>query len=609
MADKPVSLMRLTEIKDIAELPEGEFVCEPKYDGYLSQVIYKDDGVRLYSRRGQDYTVKFPDVVEHLDKQKLPPGTMLLAELCWIVDGKQDISNIQSIANSNVDKALEKYNSYKGFPVLYVFDILWYGDEPVYNKPFKERRKILEKKIKNSKYIKLSEVYPFEKWPEVMEKSIAANGEGVVFKNVDSKYVFKKLGESEPKPSGIWYKFKGGGGKSDTDDFVVYDWTTGEEGKLILAFGQFYRGQLYHVGKIDNFSRETERELWDKLKKGKIFTIEIGFQERTSTGKLRHQRFIRERPDKAPKDATLPNSEWAKYLKKVELKDDKILTKVSWYEYAIEKIAANDKWSTVIIDSKEFGKLTKEDIHSYYCDPKVKNELMKQFKKYDVLVYQTFSKGKSVLRRHPPNSKRPITITKADGDVSDPNDYYYWVENRTTEFHIVIGETTDIVWIDLDPHEKFTDWKKVKEYTRKCRDLLSRQNKIKKVEVRFSGNRGFHVIGHLKCREDTTKAREWLRGLLEHLAEGDDDVVVGLAKNNQMRLDVSTLRKKGSIRAAWSLHRKTGLVACPVKNIMDFDKHDAKIEKVLGYKPEPATHLKEEKKRTAGLYWYGLYKC
>jgi ATP-dependent DNA ligase len=43
--------------------PEGEgWIHEVKFDGYRSQLIIDDDGTRIYTRRGLDWTSKYRDL-------------------------------------------------------------------------------------------------------------------------------------------------------------------------------------------------------------------------------------------------------------------------------------------------------------------------------------------------------------------------------------------------------------------------------------------------------------------------------------------------------------------------------------------------------------------
>ena len=80
----PVSLMRLMEIKDVDELlkdyDRDEIVVEEKLDGWKVQVI-KDGEVRLYTRRGEDKTENFPQIVKLLEW--MPDKTLMEGELVY----------------------------------------------------------------------------------------------------------------------------------------------------------------------------------------------------------------------------------------------------------------------------------------------------------------------------------------------------------------------------------------------------------------------------------------------------------------------------------------------------------------------------------------------
>lgn len=77
--------------------------------------------------------------------------------------------------------------------------------------------------------------------------------------------------------------------------------------------------------------------------------------------------------------------------------------------------------------------------------------------------------------------------------------------------------------------------------------------------------------------------RRWVK---KHLDNNfvSDNIYTGLTKEpNSIRLDITTLKKRGSLRAAYSLNKTTGLVAVPVdiKTLDSFEKKDATIKKVL----------------------------
>jgi len=301
----PKALMRLSQINDPDELlkdyNKDNIIIEDKLDGWKAQAIKSNGEVKLYSRRGDEKTDNFPELIGGL--KSLPDGTLVEGELVYWNNNKQDIGKVTSIAGSNSDKAIEKMKELPGKIKLHLYDILWYKGNNITKKPFSERRKILQNIIKPTDTILITKQYPFSKWENVMNNAVKSGGEGIVLKLKDQPYEYKEKGENEPKPSGIMFKYKGGVGKSDSDDYVVYDCETTDKGNLKALFGQYYEGKLYHISDIGNFSEENEKIIKDKLKKGK-FVIEIGFQERVPGG-LRHQKFVRFRDDKKPQDATM----------------------------------------------------------------------------------------------------------------------------------------------------------------------------------------------------------------------------------------------------------------------------------------------------------------
>lgn len=554
-ATHPVSLMRLTQVDDPMEItktiPEDQLWVEKKFDGWLCQVIISGD-IKLYSRRGQDITEKFPQVVDALKQSDIPPGAHLVGELVWWTpDNEQDVSRIQSIAKSNVETALEKYNEFEGHAKLTILSALTINDKDVTKTPYKDVKTQLKTIIKPSKHLDLVESHPFDEWEQVMDEAIKENGEGIVFKNIESGYVFKPEGQTEPKPKGYWYKYKGGAGKHGTDDFVVYDYERTGAGSLLLSFGQFFKGELYQVGKIDSFGRDEEEEILDAAKH-MPFVIEVGFQEKTKSGKLRHQRFVRLRPDKDPKNCVLENINWVQGLKKVEA-------------------AIKRNPEEIIIEPNEWYKqgLSKQVIYSYY--QKVEPKLREQFKDKDIFI--VIKTDGEIYKRKEENTNIRINA---------PEEFEQFNTGRTIEFHITLGETTPYLFVDLDPREDFS-FEEVKKVVPDIINIIKNIDNVNKTEVRFSGSKGFHLYGFLNHPMNTTEARELLKQKLQDYIDktGRKDLFIGLTKDpKSMRLDTSTLHKTGSLRALYSLHKDTGLACVPVLNVNTFDKSMAKIENV-----------------------------
>jgi len=315
---EPVALMRLTETDDpdelLKECDRDDLVVEHKLDGWKTQIVKKDGKVSIYSRRGQEVTENFPEIAKALSG--MPDGTHIEGELVYWNGGKQEIGKMTSLANSSAEKSRSMAKSLPGTVKFHAYDIIRKGGSDVSGKPFSERRKMLESAVRKSEKIKITEQYPFSSWQDETKRAVKSGGEGIVIKLKSATYHWKPSGEREPKPSGTMWKYKGGGGKSDSDDFVVYDMSIGEKGKAKAKFGQYYKDKLYHISEISNLSAEDEKKFRKKLNNGP-FVIEIGFQERVPKG-LRHQKFLRFRDDKGTKDATMGEFH-AKHIGKMKL--------------------------------------------------------------------------------------------------------------------------------------------------------------------------------------------------------------------------------------------------------------------------------------------------
>lgn len=249
----------------------------------------------------------------------------------------------------------------------------------------------------------------------------------------------------------------------------------------------------------------------------------------------------------------------------------------------IEKSAFEKDKAGEVLVAGEHAKLTRGEIYDYYMTPKVRKKLIPQLTERPTMVVQKFEEDEPVVRRKKPGRDQQITIEEGLKGPDDPSDYLYWVSKRTIEFHPTHGETVDQLFVDIDPKGSVI-WDRTKEVTRQVANALRKEPDVKSVRTVFSGGRGFYVKAKLSAETDTNKARERLKKTLAPLTEEQGDVTLGVPGSKQIRLDLSTLHEKGSLRAEYSINKDTGLVAVPVSNIAQFKKEDATIQKVMGKK-------------------------
>ncbi len=229
----------------------------------------------------------------------------------------------------------------------------------------------------------------------------------------------------------------------------------------------------------------------------------------------------------------------------------------------------------------EHATLSRGDIYDYYMHPKVRRKILPQLTGVPVAVIQKFEGKEGVLRRKSPGKDQYIEIEEGLNGPENPSDYLNWVSKRTIEFHPTHGTEVDHLFVDIDP-KGGVDFERTKEVVRQVANALKKEPDVKSVKTVFSGGRGFHVKAKLDQTSDTNKARERLKKLLAPLTEEQGDVTLGVPRSKQIRLDVTTLHEKGSLRAEYSLNRDTGLVALPVTNLKQFKREDATIQRVMG---------------------------
>jgi hypothetical protein len=182
-------------------------------------------------------------------------------------------------------------------------------------------------------------------------------------------------------------------------------------------------------------------------------------------------------------------------------------------------------------------------------------KLLKALQGHDVVIILGMGRNRFVLKRNRDEAGTRIRIEKLKG-IEDPHSLEYWINRRAVEFHIALhGPRTDVAWVDIDIHKP----KNPSKDRARARSIVPRVAKvIRKVAggsiSRWdSGRTGFHVMSNLREEDNVNHLRRSLRSALDAEFKGADDVTTKIAKPGQIRLDVTTLKKTGSLRAPYSL--------------------------------------------------------
>ena len=325
----PLKVMLALKVEDIEEGfkrcgKPAEF--EFKYDGMRMQIHRNNDEIKIFTRRLENVTNQFPEVVECVKKYVKENKVVLDSEAVGYNKKTGKYLPFQNISQ----RIRRKYDIRKmseQFPVeVNVFDIINYKGKSVINEPFNERKNIIKKIIKNvPKKIKVAKSIITPNKKEVSDfykEAIDSGNEGLMVKKIDAPY----------KPGarvGFMCKLKA---KQETFDLVVVksEWGEGKRSKWLSSYSIacIEDNKFLEVGKASTGLKEKREEglsfseITDLLKplikreEGKEVTlkpkivIEVGYEEiqksptYSSGFALRFPRVVSLRSDKDPQDAT-----------------------------------------------------------------------------------------------------------------------------------------------------------------------------------------------------------------------------------------------------------------------------------------------------------------
>ena len=243
--------------KRVEELPPaGNWIFEPKWDGFRALVFRDGDEMEIQSRDEKPLQRYFPEVVEAL-REQLPARCVLDGEIVIATGSGLDFESLQLRLHPAASRV--KLLS-KQIPASIVFfDLLAAGDRDLRGEPFEKRRQELEKLLARA-------VPPVHVTPATRDASVAADWfrrfegaglDGVMAKSISGTY------ESDKR---VMLKVKH---ERDCDCVVAgFRWyKRGEKtqvGSLLLGLFDD-SGALQHVGVCASFSDQKRRELVEFL--------------------------------------------------------------------------------------------------------------------------------------------------------------------------------------------------------------------------------------------------------------------------------------------------------------------------------------------------------
>lgn len=206
----PVRPMLAERHNDPAEMLEkvgGVAFVEYKYDGERAQIHKSNEQVFIFSRRLENITHQYPDVVEYIKKYVKAKEAIVEGEIVAIDPETKEMRPFQILMTRkrkhDIDKAM------KEVPVMvFLFDAIYVDGMDLTNKTLPERRKILESIVADAdnEYVAIAEYRKVES-PSDLEKmfleAISNGAEGVMVKAINEKSIYQAGNRGW-----LWIKFK-----------------------------------------------------------------------------------------------------------------------------------------------------------------------------------------------------------------------------------------------------------------------------------------------------------------------------------------------------------------------------------------------------------------
>jgi len=303
-------------------------LIEFKYDGARVCIHKKGEKFWFYTRRLENVTRQFPDLLE-LAKKAINADECIIEGEMLGINPKDNTPLPFQMLSQRIKRKYDIEDVAKEIPIqVNLFDIVYLNGEDLFNETLENRRKMLERTVREiSGKFQLAEKLATKNLAEAekfYQRALKAKQEGVIVKNLDAKY-------QPGRRVGYWLKVKP---IMETLDLVITgaEWGTGKRtswmGTFVLSCrkgDEFLECGMMGTGIKEKKTEESEgitfEELTRQLKphvisekgneiniKPKI-VVEIAYEEiqkspsYASGYALRFPRLLRIRIDKSPEEA------------------------------------------------------------------------------------------------------------------------------------------------------------------------------------------------------------------------------------------------------------------------------------------------------------------
>lgn len=315
----PVMLASPVDEATLASLRLEDWLIEWKWDGARIQLVSADEGVKLFSRSGDDISAAFPELVKPMAWKGVLDGEILAGQ----PDQIDSFNALQQRLNRKTASPKLQASS----PVfLRFYDLLAVGEDDLRSQPLAHRRRRLDAESAKIDHEKFDLSVPLAISDHTGLAELRDNCrqggliEGVMLKARDSRY-------QAGREKGLWFKWKRdplyadlvimyaqrGHGKRSSfySDFTLGAWSGPESDPVLVPVCKAYSGfSDAELARLDKFVRENTTNKFGPVREvEQQLVVEVAFDSlhvssRHKSGlATRFPRFHAIRWDKAAEDA------------------------------------------------------------------------------------------------------------------------------------------------------------------------------------------------------------------------------------------------------------------------------------------------------------------
>jgi DNA ligase-1 len=274
---RPMLCERLSSAKNILEKLGGRGAAEFKYDGLRIQAHISPREISLFSRRLENITEQFPDLIRALKANIKAESAIIEGECIATNPDTGEIQPFQIITQRRGRKYHIEEKALEIPVVLVLFDALYLNGNTLVDSSYPDRRAILEKIITESKKVRVAQSVLIDNAAELdefMEEAIEAGCEGLVIKATGKESTYQAGARGFQ-----WIKYKRDykSEMADTVDLVIVGGFAGRGkragtyGALLMAAYNEMKDAFETVCKLGTgFDDKTLAKLPNLLKKDSI---------------------------------------------------------------------------------------------------------------------------------------------------------------------------------------------------------------------------------------------------------------------------------------------------------------------------------------------------